>query len=62
MRRDRPVPVDRDVIREVIALLTLIVNAGEDDHIGRSAVLEMGADAANLRAALRDAITEEAET
>ena len=61
MKRERPVSIDRRVVRDVIALLTLIVDAGEDDQIGPSRVLELSEDAANLRDDLRDAIAEESQ-
>jgi len=52
------IPVDRTVLLDVIGLLTLVVEAGEDDHAAPSQVLELAADAADLRAQLRDAIAE----
>lgn len=55
----RTVRIDRALVLDVITLLTLIVDTAEDDHAGPSLVLSMGADAADLRLSLRDALAED---
>jgi len=59
MTRNRTIKLDCVVVQDLIDLLTQIVDAGEDDHVGPSAVLDMGADAANLRTVLRDAMADD---
>jgi hypothetical protein len=54
------VRLERVAVQDLIDLLTQVVDAAEDDHVGPSTVLAMGADAANLRALLRDALVDDA--